>query len=314
MKINGDYLEFTDAELNKRSKSKLGGHSFSEILGLNSYTKVGDALLTHFNIVESDFEDKYKRRGDWAEKIAAQVMKKRGHTLRLFNDKNYWGDCFKEILPKQKVNPYFSGVIDIDLPNDNTLVEVKGKSLKDLEEVEKNPPKHEVIQSMLYGYMMGYNEVIMMWIFFDPATEGQIFDNKPITSFKEIKKLEQKYTVNREAIGQLMNKAWGIKAKFLKEKKIPLSEISPKILEKVKAKIKMEEEQRIYHVDFNQFMDDLMKPNSSVVSALSEQNPYKKDSDKETTNSSINPNSYKMDPNANYSDLIDKTNVNGGEQ
>lgn len=285
MKINGDYLEFTDLELNKRSKSKLGGHAFAEILGMNPYTKVGDALLSHFNIVESEFDDKFKRRGDWAEKIASQVMKKRGHTLRLFNDKNYWGDCFKEILPKNAVNPYFSGVIDIDLPSDKTLVEVKGKSLKDLEEVEKNPPRYEVIQSMLYGYMMGYDEVIMMWIFFDPTTEAQIFNNQPITSFKEIKKLEQKYTVNRDAIGQMMNKAWQVKATFLKEKKIPLSEISPKVLEKVKAKIKEAEQKQIYHVDFDEFMDAMMKPNSSVVSALSEQNPYVS-SNKETTNSS----------------------------
>ena len=296
MKINGDYLEFTDLELNKRSKSKIGGHAFAELLGLNEYATPYDALLTHFYIVEGTFDERYRRRGEWAEKITAQVMKKRGKNVKLYNDKNYYGDCFGK-----EVHPVMGGVIDVELPDDKTLVEVKSKSLSDLAKIEANPPKHEVIQGLLYGYLKGYEQITMMWIFFDPVTEQQIFDGKPITSFKNIKKLEQTYTVNRQVMEKMINKVIEIRDNFLKEKKIALAALSPKMVERVKKRIKEAEEKQIYHVDFDQFMEDMMKPNSSVVSALSEQNPYvSKDEPKNVT----------ITDNKN---VINNTNVNGGK-
>ena len=129
-------------------------------------------------------------------------------------------------------------MIDIELPDEDTLIEVKSKDLKNYNLIASNPPLAEVYQGMFYAYMRHYNRFKMVWIFFDPETQEEIFNDKKPTTLKNLKKLENNYKVDYEKMSSLLEKARDMVNDFSVSKKIPISDISPEIFERLKKRIR----------------------------------------------------------------------------
>ena len=103
-------------------------------------------------------------RGDFAEQIVKKIYERDGYNCTTYDKKQIKYDNFYD-------DRYFSGIIDIELIDNNTLIEVKSKSMKDYDKIVKYPPKHEIYQGLMYGFLRGYESIIMEWIFFDETTE-----------------------------------------------------------------------------------------------------------------------------------------------
>lgn len=208
---------------------KVTGHSFVDLLGLNKFSKYGDALLTLHNVVKEKVDPKYLKRGDFAEKIAKLYYEREGHDCVVYNKDEINYDNFKE-------NKNWGGIIDIEIPNENTLIEVKSKSLKDYDLIVKQPPLAEVYQGMYYAYLRGYSRFKMFWLFFDDQTENEIFAGKKPTTINFLKKFEKEYIVDIEDMNAKIEQVKKILKNFRETRVIPLSAISSKYIELLKTK------------------------------------------------------------------------------
>lgn len=227
MRIENGYLIFDEEkEINKLEFKKINGHNFVELVGLNQFSKVGDTLIKMFGFVKEEIDKKWLIRGDFAEQIVKSVYTRDGHICTTYDKEKINYDNFQD-------NKYFSGVIDIELLDENTLIEVKSKSMKDYDKILKYPPKNEIYQGLMYGFLRNYNHIIMEWIFFDEQTENEIFVGKNPTTLKNLKKEKVVYNVDREEMKALMNNAYKIVKDFVNTKKISLDLISEKTLEKL---------------------------------------------------------------------------------
>lgn len=227
MIIENGYLVFDkEKEINKIEFKKINGHNFVELVGMNKFSQVGDTLIKMFGFVKTDVDKKYLIRGDFAEQIVKSVYKRDGHICTTYDKIEVNYDNFK-------YNNYFSGVIDIELLEEKTLIEVKSKSMKDYDNIIKYPPKNEIYQGLMYGFLRNYKSIIMEWIFFDEETEQEIFLGKKPTTLKNLKKYSKVFDVNYDEMKQLLNKAYYIVATFVKSKKISLDLISEEMLIKL---------------------------------------------------------------------------------
>ena len=211
-------------------KKKITARSFVELVGLNHFKKPGDALLSIFNVVKESVDPKWLRRGDFAENLVTAIYKRDGHNPVHYHPDDVGYDLFKN-------DPFFGGVIDIELPDEETLIEVKSKDLKNYNLIVSNPPLEEIFQGMFYAYKKHYRTFKMVWIFFDPETQEEIFNNKKPTTLKNLKKIENIYTVDYEKMSSLMEQARNMVNDFSVSRKIPLDQISPALLEKLKPRI-----------------------------------------------------------------------------
>lgn len=204
-------------------KKKITGHSFVGLLGVDPFKTIGDTLLTMYKIVEEKVDEKYLRRGDWAEAIVKKVYERDGFTCVTYDKEKINYDNFKD-------NEDFGGLIDIDLPNERTLIEVKSKSMKDYDKILFNQPKQEVYQGIYYGHLKNYDKVILEWVFFDEQTEKEIFEGKKPTSLKGLKKISKTYKVNHEQMEEALNRTRAINDNFYRTGLISYDAISDKNL------------------------------------------------------------------------------------
>lgn len=229
MKIENNYLIFEPNDKVKIKPRKITGHPFVELIGLNKFTKVGDALVYMFKILKKQVDEKYLKRGTYAEAIVKVWLEKQGY------------ECVTYDAEKINYNNFddgydFGGVIDIEIPSCQTLVEVKSKSMKSYSFIERQKPLDEVYQGMLYAYLRGYATFKMIWIFFDELTENEIFNGLKPTTLKNIKKIEEEYVVDNGDMVQKMYEAKSIVDKFIETKKISLNDLSQECLDELKAK------------------------------------------------------------------------------
>lgn len=227
MKIENGYLVFdTENELKKIKYKKISGHNFVELIGFNKFSKPGDTLLTMYKFIETSVDQKYLFRGDLAEQIVKSVYKRDGHICTTYDKEKINYDNFQD-------NNYFSGLIDIELIEENTLIEVKSKSMKDYDYIIKYPPKQEIYQGLMYGFLRNYKYITMEWIFFDEESENEIFQGKKPTSLKNLKRYSKTYEVNENEMKQLLNTAYAIVRDFVNSKRIPINLISENMLKKL---------------------------------------------------------------------------------
>lgn len=227
MKIEDGYLIFNNPdEVNKIYYKKINGHNFVNLVGLNKFAKVGDTLLEMFGFIKNEVDPKYLLRGDFAEKIVKKCYERDGFKCTTYDKKACRYDNFKD-------NQYFSGLIDIDLIENETLIEVKSKSLKDYDKIIKYPPESEIYQGLMYGFLKNYTYIIMEWVFFDKETEEEIFLGKTPTTLGKLKKFKRTYMINQDEMKQLLNKAFIVVRNFVNERRIPLNLISESSLEKL---------------------------------------------------------------------------------
>ena len=234
MRIDNEYIYFEPNEVPKMNK-KITGHSFVDLLGFNPYTKVGDALLVLHGIIKSQVDEKWLRRGDFAEDLVMKVYKRDFPNSILFHYKDKKAidyDNFKMLYKD------FGGIIDIEDATLFKIIEVKSKNIKDYEKIQNVKPLHEVYQGLFYAFLRGYEDCTMEWVFFDDESENLIFEGKQPKTLKNLKKESYPIKVNKQEMKQLCNKSFVIVRDFRKNLKIALKDISPKILNELKERMK----------------------------------------------------------------------------
>ena len=222
----GEYLIFDKEELKLK---KITGHRFSELSGKDGFKTKGDCLVNMFLNIKEQIDPYYKLRGNIAEKIAYNYLCKKypsiKWTLHTTEDENY--DMFKE-------DKNFGGVIDIDGNDYQVIVEVKGKSLKDKKWIMKKGNIGEEWQALYYGCQKQAQQVIMVYVFFPEDVEQSIKDKKPFNIGKvdiQEKELELDYGM----IDWYKDYCLSYRDECFENKRIPLSDISPKKLIELKV-------------------------------------------------------------------------------
>lgn len=231
MRIENGYLILEESEIPKKLK-KITGHSFVNLVGLNKYNKKGDTILSMLKLYKSEFNDKYKYRGEMAEKMIGVILKKQGKDFITYDEKAKKDNDY-DFFPNYKE---IGGIPDFEIPSEETIHEVKGKSLEKYKEVKENPPKDEVYQGLLYTYLRGWNTLIMDWVFFDVESENMLFQNKLPKTLDNCQVMQRKYLVNREEMEDLILDAISYYNECVTNRRIPLGDISPKVLKSLGLK------------------------------------------------------------------------------
>lgn len=225
MHIEGDFL-IVDEEFKPR---KIFGHSFVGLCGLDPFTKIGDTLLKMHKLIKEEVPRKYLLRGDFAENIIKHVYERDGHKCTTYDKYEIKFDNFQELK-------HFGGLIDIELLEEKTLIEVKSKSMKDYEYVKASPPKQEVYQGLYYGFLRKYEKITMEWVFFDEETEQEVFEGKKPTTLKNLKKHSEVFVINHLEMHNLLTQALKLNKAFEENKKIHLDLISDDALKQLGLK------------------------------------------------------------------------------
>lgn len=225
MEVKDGYLYF-DTNITLKTKKKITGHSFVNLCSLNPYSKKGDTVLELLKFFKNEVDPKYLYRGNMAETVVAYLLKKNNIDYIYYTEedkKKYNYDFFQEYAQ-------CGGIPDFEIPSQDYLIEVKSKSLAKYNEIVANPPKEEIYQGLYYAYLRGYQKARLIWVFFDEETEKEVFANKKPTTLKNIKIYSQDYVVNKEEIKQMLYDSLLYYCKCVSEKRIPISDISPKVL------------------------------------------------------------------------------------
>ena len=213
-----------DKEDNVKCK-KITGHSFVGLIGLDNFKRSGDWLLIMHCLLPTKIDPKWLKRGDFAEMIVKKTYEKNGVKCTTYDKKEINYDNFNY--------EFFGGLIDIELINDNTLVEVKSKSMKDYDYICQNQPMNEVYQGLYYGRLRKYERIIMEWIFFDEETEKSVFEGKKPNTLQNLKRLSKTYFIDKQDMDQKLVLAKKIVDNFRKTLTIPLSMISDETLKQL---------------------------------------------------------------------------------
>lgn len=221
MKIENGYLVVDPSEIKKFKK--ITGHSFVQLIGIDPFTKVGDCLLTMHGLYKEKIDEKWLKRGDFAERVVQRVYKRDGHIITTYKKEEVNYDNFQD-------NLWFGGLLDIELLEEKTLVEVKSKSMKDYDFIIKNPPLQEIYQGLYYGYLRDYGHITMEWVFFDKQTEEEIFNDLPVTTLQNLKKYSKTFAINRDSMKEKLDQARNVLIEFRETGKIHISNISDKVL------------------------------------------------------------------------------------
>lgn len=229
MEIKDGYLYF-ETKYTIQNKKKITGHSFVDLCGFNPYGKKGDCVLSLLKFRKDQTDPKYRNRGDAAEYIVSLVLKKNNVEYIYYTEedkKNNNYDFFQHYSQ-------CGGIPDFEIPKDDYLIEVKSKPLSKYDEIVKEQPINEVEQGLYYAYLRGYKKARLIWVFFDEATENEVFAGKKPTTLANIKFLSKDYYVNKEEQKKLLYEALLYYNKCVMEKKIPLADISQKVLVELK--------------------------------------------------------------------------------
>lgn len=155
------------------------------------------------------------------------MYEKQGQKYQLWDKKEINYDNFND------VSKYFGGLVD-GLLNDNTIVEIKSKSMDKYDFISKNAIESEEYQAKLYGTLWGLENIKMQYVFCSEQLENKIRNNEPLTSAKDCKRIEKDLIVNFDQMKQFMILAlkyyWGCYQTL----SIPLADISPSYLERLK--------------------------------------------------------------------------------
>lgn len=228
MYIDKKYLYLDDNDVQRIKLKKITGHRFVDLLGLNKFKLIGDALLEICSLIPSDkIDPKWLKRGDFAEKLIKKVYERDGHKCTVYDKKAINYDNFDY--------QWLGGLIDIELLEEKTLIEVKSKSMKDYDYITKNLPKAEIYQGLFYGRLRNYKTITMEWVFFDKPTEDEIFLDLPPTTLKNLKHVKGIYEVNEEEINSKIEIVQNLVNNFMSTKKVALDIVSDKVLEYLKT-------------------------------------------------------------------------------
>ncbi len=220
-----EYLIFDKEELKLK---KITGHRFSELSGKDGFRTKGDCLVNMFLNIKEQIDPYYKLRGNIAEKIAHNYLCKKYPSIKwryhTTEGENY--DMFKE-------DKNFGGVIDIDGNDYQLIVEVKGKSLKDKKWIIEKGNIGEEWQALYYGCQKQARNVLMVYVFFPEDIEQSIKDKKPF-NIEKVDIQEKELEIDYGMIDWYKDYCLSYRDECFENKRIPLSDISPKKLIELK--------------------------------------------------------------------------------
>lgn len=227
MKIENNYLVFNKNEL--KIKRKIPARIFVGLCGFDNYKSKEDYLLLLHELCDEEVDPKYLRRGEFAEGLIKRCYERDGRCPTTYNKVEVRWDNFKNVR-------LWGGLIDIELPLEQTLVEVKSKSIRHYDFIDKNPPKNEVYQGLFYAYHRNYPKCIMEWVFFDAIQEEAIFNGDMPKTLHGMKRISKEFEVDRPHMMQLLSDAEKLVVDFRLNPKIPIALISPDVLQAVVKK------------------------------------------------------------------------------
>ena len=224
MYIQDNYLILENEYLKMK---KITGTTFVSLCDKDRFNKKGDTILGMMGLYKSDVDPKYLRRGDLAEDIVRRTYLKYGHNPVAYDKKSVNYDNFEN-------EPLLGGLIDLELPDEKSLIEVKSKSMSKYLEYQTYEDEKEIFQGEFYAYLRNYDNFYMEWIFFDKPTEDEVFAGKKPTTLMNLKRISKSYKVDRDLMDTLIDKAQTYRNKCYKEKRIPIEDCSPKVLQYLK--------------------------------------------------------------------------------
>ncbi len=244
MKIDDGKLIFSKEDvkkLNMKMSKRISGHAFANLLGLNNFKKVGDALLELHGVIVSDIDSKYLVRGNFAEAIIFKVYTRDNPDKDIvrYNDKKAIN--YNNFNKDSKV---FCGIIDIENKTDRYIVEVKSKSMSTYDFISKYPPKDELYQALFYAYLRKYDKCIMEWVFFDEESENSLFKGEKPKTLKNLKRISKEFVVDYDEMANMCYLAKEIVDDFRKTLTIPLEDISDENICILKKMIKEQENEK----------------------------------------------------------------------
>lgn len=202
---------------------KITGTTIADLAGLNKFKPRGDAVLSMLGLVHEPFDPFYTARGELAEKFARQSLAKRGHHCVVY-------DKFKCNFDNFPDNPSFGGLIDIELPEEKTIYEIKSKNIKDYDKITKYGDAVQEEQAMHYAYLRGYDTAHIMWIFFDDKSESEIKSGLPLSSLANLKMFEKALPIDFNYQDDIHTQALSYYNSVLNTGEIPLNDVSEKYL------------------------------------------------------------------------------------
>lgn len=208
---------------------KITGTNIADLAGLNKFKPRGDAVLSIMGVVKEPFDKFYTKRGEIAEQLALLTLQKRGYNCVVYEKKSVEYDNFPE-------NPYFGGLIDIEIPSLNTLYEIKSKSIKDYEKISKYGDSVQEEQAMHYGWLRKYKQVHIMWIFFDEQSEYEILNNRPLSTYRNLKMFEKTLDIDFDYQTKIHHEALHYYIDCLAKCEVDIDDISDKYLDLLKLK------------------------------------------------------------------------------
>lgn len=233
MRVDKEYLYF-DTNITIYTKKKMTGHSFVALAGYDSFNKPGDAVLSLLKFYKSQVDPKYLWRGDYAEMLVRAYYKKVLKRPFVFYDEDAKKKNNYDFFPEYK---QCGGIPDLEMVDISETIEVKGKSMKDYEKiaVNKDMPLQEKFQGLFYGFLRKNERVTMAYVFFDEESENLLFEGKkPITN-KNIKLYTETFNCHdfADELKNSIKKGLNYYNKCIMEHRIPLIDISPKVLQEV---------------------------------------------------------------------------------
>lgn len=165
---------YTFGNIDTTRHKKVTSTVFPRLIGANDYESIGKSILERFNAIEKEEIDPYYSvRGDIGELLALDYLKKKydGIVLKTWDKSEVAYDNFP-------FNDRFGGLIDIAIvkPTEmRAVVEVKSKSLKDYQKIEKGRGnKDEIKQGVFLAKMSNVDKCIMLYVFFSTFQEDKI--------------------------------------------------------------------------------------------------------------------------------------------
>lgn len=228
-RIKGGCLCF-DTDITPQTKKKMTGHTFVELCGFSAFKKKGDTVLSMLGAYKEQVDPKWLKRGDVAELIARNYYSKRlGKSIVWYDDqakKDNHFDFFQDYLQ-------CGGIPDIEIPDEDLLIEVKSKSLNKYNYIMQHLPKEEIYQGLYYAYLRHFPSAVLFWVFFDEESETAIFNDQKPKTLNNVKIHLQSYQVNNDEMKGLIKDSLNYVNTCIKEKCIPLKDISQSVLDRL---------------------------------------------------------------------------------
>lgn len=226
MDRENSFLILEDKDLQRIKK--ITATNMTALLGTNKFRKRGDAMLMILNLYKEQIDPFYTARGEWAERILREKYKQEGYTVK------YW-DKFEIKFDNFPQNKEFGGMIDMCFTAPTReLVECKSKNISKLEETKKFKNDDYEHQAQFYGYWSKCKDINLTYVFFTDEQEQKIRNNEPLSlNPSEYTFYSYKVPLDEEKFKAELKMCLVYKNQCLNERKIPLEDISQKILDKL---------------------------------------------------------------------------------